>query len=169
MRRPRPGAAASTSGRHTADGRRDNSPEAESRTRPGLGPGRPHSHPGQTPFQTPATDAATTRSTRRPGADIATTAMHSCLVTNPHSPGRFNLRLRPSPPQQRHPDKPRDDEQYRDELRLSDLHPKQIHHHVHANLLDQKSLDRSEEHTSELQSRGHLVCRLLLEKKKTKQ
>src|SRR5690625_6777443 len=29
-------------------------------------------------------------------------------------------------------------------------------------------LGRSEEHTSELQSRGHLVCRLLLEKKKRK-
>src|SRR5215510_2318372 len=29
--------------------------------------------------------------------------------------------------------------------------------------------ERSEEHTSELQSRGHLVCRLLLEKKKKKQ
>src|SRR5207253_10048678 len=29
------------------------------------------------------------------------------------------------------------------------------------------SKSRSEEHTSELQSRGHLVCRLLLEKKKT--
>src|SRR5690625_6497846 len=29
-------------------------------------------------------------------------------------------------------------------------------------------LKRSEEHTSELQSRGHLVCRLLLEKKKIK-
>src|SRR5690625_7336365 len=28
------------------------------------------------------------------------------------------------------------------------------------------SRTRSEEHTSELQSRGHLVCRLLLEKKK---
>src|SRR5439155_8030640 len=28
------------------------------------------------------------------------------------------------------------------------------------------SVTRSEEHTSELQSRGHLVCRLLLEKKK---
>src|SRR5690625_6869340 len=28
------------------------------------------------------------------------------------------------------------------------------------------SYERSEEHTSELQSRGHLVCRLLLEKKK---
>src|SRR3712207_8199873 len=30
------------------------------------------------------------------------------------------------------------------------------------------SQDRSEEHTSELQSRQYLVCRLLLEKKKTK-
>src|SRR5439155_8786760 len=30
------------------------------------------------------------------------------------------------------------------------------------------SPSRSEEHTSELQSRGHLVCRLLLEKKKKK-
>src|SRR5439155_13354201 len=29
-----------------------------------------------------------------------------------------------------------------------------------------RRLPRSEEHTSELQSRGHLVCRLLLEKKK---
>src|SRR5207253_7587110 len=28
------------------------------------------------------------------------------------------------------------------------------------------TIRRSEEHTSELQSRGHLVCRLLLEKKK---
>src|SRR5690625_6810849 len=34
---------------------------------------------------------------------------------------------------------------------------------VHTNLLSHM---RSEEHTSELQSRGHLVCRLLLEKKK---
>src|SRR5215510_15843440 len=33
--------------------------------------------------------------------------------------------------------------------------------HLHARV-------RSEEHTSELQSRGHLVCRLLLEKKKKK-
>src|SRR5437870_9709621 len=31
-------------------------------------------------------------------------------------------------------------------------------------LLQQFNLPRSEEHTSELQSRGHLVCRLLLEK-----
>src|SRR2546422_4971263 len=30
-----------------------------------------------------------------------------------------------------------------------------------------KTIQRSEEHTSELQSRLHLVCRLLLEKKKT--
>src|SRR5690554_7255851 len=32
-----------------------------------------------------------------------------------------------------------------------------------------RRLKRSEEHTSELQSRPHLVCRLLLEKKKKKQ
>src|SRR3989442_4661108 len=32
--------------------------------------------------------------------------------------------------------------------------------------LEPKPLGRSEEHTSELQSRPHLVCRLLLEKKK---
>src|SRR2546422_8531526 len=32
--------------------------------------------------------------------------------------------------------------------------------------LHEKSDERSEEHTSELQSRLHLVCRLLLEKKK---
>src|SRR5687768_17801273 len=34
--------------------------------------------------------------------------------------------------------------------------------------LDRAFLCRSEEHTSELQSRLHLVCRLLLEKKKKK-
>src|SRR2546422_6132078 len=33
---------------------------------------------------------------------------------------------------------------------------------------DQQPGERSEEHTSELQSRLHLVCRLLLEKKKKK-
>src|SRR3989442_6109714 len=33
---------------------------------------------------------------------------------------------------------------------------------------DEVELRRSEEHTSELQSRPHLVCRLLLEKKKNK-
>src|SRR5690554_4790245 len=38
-----------------------------------------------------------------------------------------------------------------------------------SNLYIEKDLSiRSEEHTSELQSRPHLVCRLLLEKKKTK-
>src|SRR2546429_7000286 len=35
-----------------------------------------------------------------------------------------------------------------------------------ADILDVAALARSEEHTSELQSRLHLVCRLLLEKKK---
>src|SRR3989442_3925170 len=31
-----------------------------------------------------------------------------------------------------------------------------------------EKIERSEEHTSELQSRPHLVCRLLLEKKRTR-
>src|SRR5690606_30987591 len=35
--------------------------------------------------------------------------------------------------------------------------------------LSRQRLRRSEEHTSELQSRENLVCRLLLEKKKTKE
>src|SRR5207253_11281684 len=37
-----------------------------------------------------------------------------------------------------------------------------------ANWFSRTAKFRSEEHTSELQSRGHLVCRLLLEKKKKK-
>src|SRR5690625_6883521 len=37
--------------------------------------------------------------------------------------------------------------------------------HPVGDLLGGAVLGRSEEHTSELQSRGHLVCRLLLEKK----
>src|SRR5687768_17993958 len=36
-------------------------------------------------------------------------------------------------------------------------------------LVDKLKTPRSEEHTSELQSRLHLVCRLLLEKKKKKE
>src|SRR5439155_24395874 len=39
---------------------------------------------------------------------------------------------------------------------------------VHRGRRPGRPLVRSEEHTSELQSRGHLVCRLLLEKKKTR-
>src|SRR5258708_11094304 len=36
-------------------------------------------------------------------------------------------------------------------------------------LVDRSTNHRSEEHTSELQSPDHLVCRLLLEKKKTRE
>src|SRR5439155_23796368 len=39
--------------------------------------------------------------------------------------------------------------------------------HAPAAVDERVLVHRSEEHTSELQSRGHLVCRLLLEKKKT--
>src|SRR5690606_41552562 len=43
---------------------------------------------------------------------------------------------------------------------------KQQHAHAENIALGQSVLQRSEEHTSELQSRENLVCRLLLEKKK---
>src|SRR5690625_6742202 len=49
-------------------------------------------------------------------------------------------------------------------VRPRDVHPEQGHP-VPAG--HRRRSRRSEEHTSELQSRGHLVCRLLLEKKKT--
>src|SRR2546429_6107071 len=39
---------------------------------------------------------------------------------------------------------------------------------IHVHLARDRIVLRSEEHTSELQSRLHLVCRLLLEKKKTR-
>src|SRR6266581_8601477 len=45
------------------------------------------------------------------------------------------------------------------------LYPLARDHMAFPELLDQ-GLERSEEHTSELQSPVHLVCRLLLEKKK---
>src|SRR5205809_6222299 len=45
------------------------------------------------------------------------------------------------------------------EVALEDRQPDALGDHLHV---------RSEEHTSELQSRLHLVCRLLLEKKKIK-
>src|SRR2546429_1778751 len=40
--------------------------------------------------------------------------------------------------------------------------------HAGARADEERRARRSEEHTSELQSRLHLVCRLLLEKKKTR-
>src|SRR5438034_4039377 len=41
-------------------------------------------------------------------------------------------------------------------------------HHLHRRGGQDQPQERSEEHTSELQSHSDLVCRLLLEKKKTK-
>src|SRR5690625_5500004 len=48
---------------------------------------------------------------------------------------------------------------YQDRTRVSSIAQLRPEHYVVVE-------GRSEEHTSELQSRGHLVCRLLLEKKK---
>src|SRR5690625_2334903 len=54
------------------------------------------------------------------------------------------------------------------DARMVLISPELIRHlrHQHAGEPLRPSVKRSEEHTSELQSRGHLVCRLLLEKKK---
>src|SRR5690349_22646183 len=49
--------------------------------------------------------------------------------------------------------------------RAADHPPGEIGRHLEAS---RRSVQRSEEHTSELQSRRDLVCRLLLEKKKRK-
>src|SRR5258708_28381984 len=53
----------------------------------------------------------------------------------------------------------------------AELRPSVPHHHHRGRHFvcrgaDWPRLDRSEEHTSELQSPDHIVCRLLLEKKK---
>src|SRR2546429_6276286 len=45
---------------------------------------------------------------------------------------------------------------------------RQVRQHYLDTYAERSRLQRSEEHTSELQSRLHLVCRLLLEKKKKK-
>src|SRR5690349_23395746 len=47
-------------------------------------------------------------------------------------------------------------------------HRSHVHDLRHAAAADAGGAERSEEHTSELQSRRDLVCRLLLEKKKKK-
>src|SRR5690625_6695092 len=46
------------------------------------------------------------------------------------------------------------------------LRPREIQAMLRSGRSAEDIAERSEEHTSELQSRGHLVCRLLLEKKK---
>src|SRR5438105_11096933 len=60
---------------------------------------------------------------------------------------------------------------FRSDLLVGRPEPDDLHvlAHLHLAALDAPGDDRSEEHTSELQSRVDLVCRLLLEKKKKKQ
>src|SRR5215510_2783480 len=53
-----------------------------------------------------------------------------------------------------------------DALPIARQHALDVRDPAVVDLEPQRLVARSEEHTSELQSRGHLVCRLLLEKKK---
>src|SRR3712207_7006315 len=52
-------------------------------------------------------------------------------------------------------------------LVLSQRGQRRLHVAGELDVVESDDRDRSEEHTSELQSRQYLVCRLLLEKKKT--
>src|SRR5690554_7758152 len=54
---------------------------------------------------------------------------------------------------------------YLSEEGVKQILQKTENHVMQDNNREMKKVDRSEEHTSELQSRPHLVCRLLLEKK----
>src|SRR3712207_8288241 len=82
--------------------------------------------------------------------EIYTLSLHDAL---PISPARHRpLRARPDDAHRAR--RPRLDH---DRLRRDRGHPRDRH---------RVRRDRSEEHTSELQSRQYLVCRLLLEKKK---
>src|SRR5258708_11424565 len=55
------------------------------------------------------------------------------------------------------------------EARRTELGAVAAYLHDMGNVINREKHGRSEEHTSELQSPDHLVCRLLLEKKKTKE
>src|SRR2546429_3933084 len=61
--------------------------------------------------------------------------------------------------------RPQDEKKQRSEAKYREKLYKEVRHQLV--MLPWYSVFRSEEHTSELQSRLHLVCRLLLEKKKT--
>src|SRR5947209_14978706 len=70
-------------------------------------------------------------------------------------------------------DQHEDERRRQQQLRRDPAHvaPEQVEHDADRKAADHGpggTLERSEEHTSELQSRQYLVCRLLLEKKKNK-
>src|SRR3712207_7690491 len=78
----------------------------------------------------------------------------------------FRSRQRPAGAVGRRRDRHRQRRGYGVELgQVADPRDDRELHHLAALL---RGAQRSEEHTSELQSRQYLVCRLLLEKKKTK-
>src|SRR5690625_7713472 len=64
--------------------------------------------------------------------------------------------------------KPLNEQDYNNQDIVLGIRPEDIHDEPLFIDSSPETKIRSEEHTSELQSRGHLVCRLLLEKKKTK-
>src|SRR3712207_6982449 len=86
--------------------------------------------------------------------EIYTLSLHDALPICDQPPEQVRLRL------------------HHARTRLDALDDQRAHHQRHHRVgrdaeRQQRDEGRSEEHTSELQSRQYLVCRLLLEKKKT--
>src|SRR5207253_8521667 len=94
----------------------------------------------------------------RPPPFPYTTLFRSPAAKGPGGPGMPQAPMQP--PQQQGPP-PRAPNPPHDDRDREDGSPR-----ANAGTYDRYLAGRSEEHTSELQSRGHLVCRLLLEKKK---
>src|SRR5439155_26142696 len=101
-------------------------------------------------------------STHPPPTHTYTLSLHDALPISAHGPqfpGHVPADvLGPTEPRHRSPD-----------LVRPQFRPRTVRERLPRRRTDQRQgglMVRSEEHTSELQSRGHLVCRLLLEKKK---
>src|SRR5207253_8760064 len=95
-------------------------------------------------------------STPPPASQISTLSLHDALPISEGWRGRRRVDQQPGK-QQHRADQCDSGRKPRSAARC----PRHL-----ADIGQQSAACRSEEHTSELQSRGHLVCRLLLEKKK---
>src|SRR5206468_12199671 len=105
---------------------------------------------------------------------LSTSTPHTMLLIEVHSaslpPASFLLILRPPPPSTLFPYTTL----FRSAPRRTAASPSQQPRHLpqqrpaELGRQAEEGAERSEEHTSELQSRSDLVCRLLLEKKKNK-
>src|SRR2546422_3055477 len=95
-----------------------------------------------------------------PLIDVLLVLLIIFMITQPMSRKAFDVQV---PPKQQQKTKEKPSSQIVLELKADGSYA------INGQPYPVSQLDRSEEHTSELQSRLHLVCRLLLEKKKNLQ